>query len=49
MEGRTIADGDVRMDFTNIKTNVGIPQQRFIYDAPASANMYNNFMFRDFD
>ena len=49
IEGRTIADGDVRFDFTNIKTNIGIPEQRFIYDTPASANMYNNFMFRDLD
>ena len=49
IEGRTIAEGDVRFDFTNIRTNVGIPEARFIYDAPASANMYNNFLFRDFD
>jgi outer membrane lipoprotein-sorting protein len=49
IEGRTIADGDVRFDFTNIRVNLGIPEQRFIYDTPASANMYNNFMFRDFD
>jgi len=47
IEGRTIAEGDVRFDFTNIKTNLGIPEQRFIYDSPASANMYNNFLFRD--
>ena len=49
IEGRTIADADVRFDFTNIRTNVGIPEARFIYDAPASANMYNNFLFRDSD
>jgi outer membrane lipoprotein-sorting protein len=49
MEGRTIADGEVRFDFTNVKTNQGIPEQRFIYDSPASANMYNNFLFRDSD
>jgi outer membrane lipoprotein-sorting protein len=49
IEGRTIAEGDVRFDFTNIRTNQGIPEQRFIYDAPASANMYNNFLFRDTD
>ena len=47
MEGRTIAEGLVRFDFTGIKTNQGIPEQRFIYDSPASANMYNNFLFRD--
>jgi len=49
IEGRTIADGDVRFDFTSINTNVGIPEARFIYDAPASANVYNNFLFRDSD
>ena len=49
IEGRTIADGDVRFDFTNIRTNLNIPEQRFIYDTPAMANMYNNFLFRDAD
>jgi len=49
IEGRTIADGEVRFDFTNVRTNQGIPEQRFIYDSPASANMYNNFLFRDSD
>jgi outer membrane lipoprotein-sorting protein len=47
MEGRTIADGTVRFDFTNIRTNQGIPEQRFIYDSPATANLYNNFLLRD--
>jgi outer membrane lipoprotein-sorting protein len=49
IEGRTIAEGEVRFDFTNVRTNQGIPEQRFIYDSPASANMYNNFLFRDSD
>jgi outer membrane lipoprotein-sorting protein len=49
IEGRTIADALVRFDFTNIRTNLGIPEQRFIYDSPASANLYNNFLFRDTD
>ena len=49
IEGRTIAESDVRFDFTNIKINQGIPEQRFIYDSPASANLYNNFLFRDAD
>jgi len=49
IEGRTIADAQVRFDFTNIKINVGIPEQRFIYDSPASANLYNNFLFRESD
>jgi outer membrane lipoprotein-sorting protein len=49
IEGRTIADVQVKFDFTNIKTNIGIPELRFIYDSPASAYMYNNFLFRDTD
>ena len=49
IEGRTIADALVRFDFTDIRTNLGIPEQRFIYDSPASANLYNNFLFRDSD
>ncbi|MCL2878710.1 MAG: outer membrane lipoprotein carrier protein LolA [Treponema sp.] len=47
IEGRTIADALVRFDFANIRTNIGIPPGRFIYDSPASANVVNNFMFRD--
>jgi outer membrane lipoprotein-sorting protein len=49
IEGRTFAEGMVRFDFTNIKTNQGIPEQRFIYDSPASANLRNNFLFQDSD
>jgi len=49
IEGRTITETSVRFDFTNVKINQGIPEQRFIYDSPASANMYNNFLFRDSD
>jgi len=49
IEARTLAEGEVRFEFTNVKINQGIPEQRFIYDSPASANMYNNFLFRDSD
>jgi outer membrane lipoprotein-sorting protein len=49
IEGRTIADTEVRIDFTNIRTNVGIPETRFAYDTPPAASMYNNFLFRDSD
>jgi outer membrane lipoprotein-sorting protein len=49
IEGRTLAEALVRFDFTNIRINIGIPEQRFIYDSPASANLYNNFLFRDTD
>ena len=49
IEGRTIAEGEVRFDFTNIRTNQGVPPARFVYDSPPSANTYNNFLFRDSD
>jgi len=49
IEGRTIADVLVRFDFFNVKTNLGIPERRFEYDSPASANIYNNFLFRETD
>jgi len=49
IEGRTIADGEVRFDFTNLRPNVGIPQQRFAFDSPPLANVYQNFLFRDAD
>jgi outer membrane lipoprotein-sorting protein len=49
IEGQTITGSTVRFDFTNVRINQGIPEQRFIYDSPASANMYNNFLFRDSD
>jgi outer membrane lipoprotein-sorting protein len=49
IEGRTIADVLVRFDFLNVRTNVGIPELRFAYDSPASANLYNNFLFRETD
>jgi outer membrane lipoprotein-sorting protein len=49
IEGRTIGDALVRFDFTNVRTNLGIPEQRFIYDPPPTANMYHNFLFRESD
>lgn len=33
-------------DFTGIKINQGLPDKRFEYDSPASANLYNNFLFK---
>jgi outer membrane lipoprotein-sorting protein len=45
IEGWTIAGDKLTFDFVGIKTNVGIPATRFQYDSPASANVYNNFLF----
>jgi outer membrane lipoprotein-sorting protein len=47
IEGQTTAGAQVAFDFTGIKVNQGIPEQRFIYTAPANANQYNNFLTRD--
>ncbi len=47
IEGKTVADEPVRFDFTAIKLDQGIPEARFLYDSPASANLYNNFLFKD--
>ena len=47
MEGTTVTGSVIRFDFTNARINQGIPEQRFIYDSPASANIYNNFLFRE--
>jgi outer membrane lipoprotein-sorting protein len=49
IEGRTIADEAVVIDFTDIVLDQGIPEARFVYDSPASANRYNNFLFKDTD
>ncbi len=49
IEGRTVANSTVRIDFTGIMINQGIPEQRFVYDSPPSANMYYNFLFKDSD
>jgi outer membrane lipoprotein-sorting protein len=45
--GRTNTGATVRFDFTGIRLNQGIPEQRFIFDAPAATTMYENFLFKD--
>lgn len=45
MEGTTLAGDTIIYDFLKIKLNQGIPATRFVYDSPASANLYNNFLF----
>ncbi|MCX7655755.1 MAG: outer-membrane lipoprotein carrier protein LolA [Treponemataceae bacterium] len=46
IEARTVADELIVFNFSNIVLNQGIPEGRFAYDAPASANVYNNFLFK---
>jgi outer membrane lipoprotein-sorting protein len=45
IEGWTLSNDYFVFDFTDIKTNQGMAETRFIYDSPASANVYNNFLF----
>lgn len=47
IEGTTIANTLVRFDFLDVRTNLGIPEQRFVFDAPPTANIYHNFLFRE--
>ncbi len=46
MEGWTLSGEMLSFDYKNIKINSGIPSSRFQYDSPASANVYNNFLFK---
>ena len=43
--GITAAQQTIQFDFTSIKTNIGIPDNRFDYDSPPTANMIHNFLF----
>lgn len=47
VEAVTTQGETFRFDFTNYQLNQGISDQRFIYDAPSSANNYNNFLFSE--
>jgi outer membrane lipoprotein-sorting protein len=50
MQGTTIADSNIQFDFSDIKTNQGISERRFLeYESPGSANLYNDFLFRDIE
>jgi outer membrane lipoprotein-sorting protein len=46
IEGWTVANERIAFDFSAIRLNQSVPATRFIYDAPASANVYNNFLFQ---
>ena len=49
IEARTLTNALILFDFTDIRVNVGIPEQRFVYVPPPHANLYNNFLFREFN
>ncbi len=46
MDGTAVSGARFVFDFTGIKLNQNIPDARFLYDSPASANLYNNFLFK---
>lgn len=45
IDGITADRRQVRIDFSGLKVNSGIPDNKFDYDAPADSNVYNNFLF----
>lgn len=45
IDGQTLSGERFVFDFSGVKTNQNISESRFIYDSPASANVYNNFLF----
>ncbi|MBQ0050726.1 MAG: outer membrane lipoprotein carrier protein LolA [Treponema sp.] len=47
IEARTPQNDMFTFDFKNYVLNQGISDQRFIYDPPASANNYNNFLYTE--
>lgn len=47
IDARTISGDQIRFDFTGYALNQGILDNRFDYDPPASANMFNDFLFTE--
>lgn len=45
ISGVTAGQTNVQYDFSGIKTNIGIPDSRFDYDTPPTANVIRNFLF----
>ncbi|HIW36154.1 MAG TPA: outer-membrane lipoprotein carrier protein LolA [Candidatus Treponema faecavium] len=47
VEALTTQNETITFLFSDYAVNQGIPDQRFIYDPPSSANIYNNFLFSE--
>ena len=45
MEGTQSSGEKVIMDFSNVRTNQGVPESRFKYDAPPYANVIQDWLF----
>ena len=41
----TLDYDEFTLDFMNIRLNQNIPEQRFVYDSPPNANVFNNFIY----
>ncbi len=47
IEASTITGSKIIFNFTNYALNQGISANRFVYDSPSSANVYDNFLFNE--
>jgi outer membrane lipoprotein-sorting protein len=47
IDAKTISGDQILFDFTAYSLDQGILDNRFVYDSPASANMFNDFLFSD--
>ena len=47
--GVSVGFEEHRLDFFNVRTNQNIPDGRFVYDSPPSANVYRDFLFESED
>ncbi len=47
IDAQTVSGDRVVFDFSGYALNQGILDNRFLYDSPASANMFNNFLFSE--
>ena len=45
VEGTQSSGDKVVMDFANVRTNQGVPDSRFVYDAPPYANVIQDWLF----
>ena len=45
IKGVTVGYENIQFDLTNILVNQNIPDARFEYESPATANIFENFLF----
>lgn len=47
IEAQTVTGARIAFAFSNYSLNQGISDNRFVYDSPSSANIYDNFLFNE--